>query len=453
MANSSKSLYRVVFADQSSRDYIATDVESVTEALQSRSNPITAVQLVRANVQSDSGNSSGDVIPVMPVQPACPPWGPYPPGPFPPGPGPGPHPHPIPPDRPVIYTNRLMLSDISQLYQPLITFGAKTPEAYRADFVELRRAKSVYQFSVPAYISGGVTVITGLVPDHIHFDEALACSIVQFTSFHKEQDDVQHQWLTTLKIFIDHIEGGSIDVTGTGAGQESVISETGPTAVAFGNIPAGTVLEGLTAIEVLEMALYNSLPPVPPGTVDTPTAVPTDHNFQGSVNVSLSCNTAGAEIHYTLDGSTPNVSSQIYTAPITLFETTVIKAMAAKTGMSDSGVLTVTYTKQDPPGPSYYYGVTQNTAPIDASEIQNGLLGTGPKGNVTITYNGVGYMWFATKYGSQFDAPYDPTFNAPYEGGGIDYDTYPVTINGEQWLLVQGWPGTWNDQSIRFEFN
>ena len=52
----------------------------------------------------------------------------------------------------------------------------------------------------------------------------------------------------------------------------------------------------------------------------------------------------GSEIHYTLDGSVPTAESTLYEGPITLSETTVVKAIAIKDGVSSS-VTSRTYTK------------------------------------------------------------------------------------------------------------
>ena len=49
-------------------------------------------------------------------------------------------------------------------------------------------------------------------------------------------------------------------------------------------------------------------------------------------------------IYYTLDGSTPTASSTLYSAPITLSDTTTVKAIAIKDGVSSS-VTSRTYTK------------------------------------------------------------------------------------------------------------
>ncbi len=48
--------------------------------------------------------------------------------------------------------------------------------------------------------------------------------------------------------------------------------------------------------------------------------------------VSLSFTDAEAEIRYTVDGSVPTVSSELYTGPLTVTDTTTIKAVAVKNG-------------------------------------------------------------------------------------------------------------------------
>lgn len=59
-----------------------------------------------------------------------------------------------------------------------------------------------------------------------------------------------------------------------------------------------------------------------------------------SVDVTMSCDTAGVTIRYTTDGSTPNGSSTEYTAPVTVSASTLIRAIAIKGGLSNSPVAT-----------------------------------------------------------------------------------------------------------------
>ena len=76
--------------------------------------------------------------------------------------------------------------------------------------------------------------------------------------------------------------------------------------------------------------------------------------FDETTQVTMSGPT-GSEIHYTVDGSTPTTESTLYESPITLSETTTIKAIAIKDGIS-SAVTSRTYTKgvnaggEDEPG-------------------------------------------------------------------------------------------------------
>lgn len=59
--------------------------------------------------------------------------------------------------------------------------------------------------------------------------------------------------------------------------------------------------------------------------------------------LTLSCSTEGASIYYTLDGSTPDATSTLYTAPITISQTTTVKAIAYATNMNHSIIASATY--------------------------------------------------------------------------------------------------------------
>ena len=80
--------------------------------------------------------------------------------------------------------------------------------------------------------------------------------------------------------------------------------------------------------------------------VAKPVFSPAESTFTGSVSVTLSTSTAGAEIYYTTDGSEPTKLSTKYTVAISVSDTTTLKAKAFKTDFVDSDVVTKTYTKQ-----------------------------------------------------------------------------------------------------------
>jgi len=82
----------------------------------------------------------------------------------------------------------------------------------------------------------------------------------------------------------------------------------------------------------------------PAGTVAAPVFDPNGGVFLNPVSVSMSSATAGASIHYTLDGSAPTAASTLYASPITIAATTTLKAIAVLPGSPSSGITTATYS-------------------------------------------------------------------------------------------------------------
>ena len=66
--------------------------------------------------------------------------------------------------------------------------------------------------------------------------------------------------------------------------------------------------------------------------------------FAESTSATISCATAGASIYYTVDGSAPTSASTAYSGAIALTDTTTVKAVAVKDGVSSS-VTTKVFTK------------------------------------------------------------------------------------------------------------
>ena len=96
--------------------------------------------------------------------------------------------------------------------------------------------------------------------------------------------------------------------------------------------------------------------------------------------IELSCGTEGAEIHYTLDGSTPDQNSTKYEGPFTINENCTVKAVAFKEFWDDSeiaskeatGIVTVRFKQEE--NSSAYNGKSQMpeieaNGEIDLSEI------------------------------------------------------------------------------------
>lgn len=80
------------------------------------------------------------------------------------------------------------------------------------------------------------------------------------------------------------------------------------------------------------------------GTVVTPTFSPVAGTYTSTQSVTISTTTSGATIRYTIDGSAPTGSSTLYSGAINISVTTTLKAIALKSGMTDSAVASGVYT-------------------------------------------------------------------------------------------------------------
>ena len=77
--------------------------------------------------------------------------------------------------------------------------------------------------------------------------------------------------------------------------------------------------------------------------VATPTFSPKAGRYAEAQSVTISCETEGATIYYTLDGTTPTASSSVYSSALAISETTTVKAIAVK-DEEQSAVATAKYT-------------------------------------------------------------------------------------------------------------
>jgi hypothetical protein len=76
----------------------------------------------------------------------------------------------------------------------------------------------------------------------------------------------------------------------------------------------------------------------------TPTFSPVAGTYTSTQSVQILCSTSGATIYYTLDGSTPNTGSSVYSTPISVSASETINAIATATGYTQSNVGSATYT-------------------------------------------------------------------------------------------------------------
>lgn len=200
-----------------------------------------------------------------------------------------------------------------------------------------------------------------------------------FTFLHKKNNSTTNVATTyaEMRIYTDHsvevfptVPGKVISSVIVTTGSESYGTVMGKAVVTAGSSSAtasavtgiSTVnlsvvtfdLSGVTGCEYVKFALsaqsralswkiiYSEASGTP--TVATPLFAPGSGNYLEAQQVSLTSATDGAAIYYTLDGSEPDNTKSLYTAPFSISTTTTVKAVAYKADMNTSSVSTATYT-------------------------------------------------------------------------------------------------------------
>ena len=79
-------------------------------------------------------------------------------------------------------------------------------------------------------------------------------------------------------------------------------------------------------------------------TCATPTFSVAEGTYNNDQSVTLSCETEGAAIHYTIDGSDPTSSSPTYSSALSISSTQTLKAIAIKSGYTNSSIASAAYT-------------------------------------------------------------------------------------------------------------
>ena len=138
-------------------------------------------------------------------------------------------------------------------------------------------------------------------------------------------------------------EGGTCSVSGTRSvrfGQNGTYA----TRTVTGSIVCSNVAFGGDPLpNVAKVCDYQDSGTAPTGTAN-PVFSLAAGTYATAQTVSLSTPTAGATIYYTTNGSTPTTGSTVYSAPLAINATTTVMALATASGLSNSGVVSATYT-------------------------------------------------------------------------------------------------------------
>ncbi len=79
-----------------------------------------------------------------------------------------------------------------------------------------------------------------------------------------------------------------------------------------------------------------------------PEANPAGGEYTASFDVELTCETPGAVIYYTIDGTEPDENKRLYVGSIPIERTTTLKAIAYADGLAESEILVAEYTIRQP---------------------------------------------------------------------------------------------------------
>lgn len=102
----------------------------------------------------------------------------------------------------------------------------------------------------------------------------------------------------------------------------------------------------IQAIAIMDGAFNSSVATSGVLTVDAllaPTFSLSEGTYTGNKSVTITCDGADS-IHYTLDGTDPTGDSQEYSAPLSIKETSTLKAMAVAVGKANAPIAEATYT-------------------------------------------------------------------------------------------------------------
>jgi hypothetical protein len=204
--------------------------------------------------------------------------------------------------------------------------------------------------------------------------------------------------------------------------------------------------------------------------LERPTIEPAADRFADSVSVTLSHPAPGVELRYTLDGTDPTVSSPLYTGPIKLSYSTIVRARAFRPGVEEmpeepdstlvSAPLEANYLRQEPMAPAtvtatkpglaytYYVGdwslgadIPPGLDPSSQGEIAGLFDMPGRSTDHGYLYNYTGYLNIPQDGVYSFHQPTEmvtPSIDAGYD--------LRLWLGKEEWSPSTGWHNyaTWS---------
>ena len=169
--------------------------------------------------------------------------------------------------------------------------------------------------------------------------------------------------------------------------------------------------------------------------VAAPTFSPAAGTYTGAQGVTISSATAGSTIYYTTNGTNPTTASTVYSAPITISSSCTIKAMAAKSGMTNSDVASAAYTIMHKVAPPTFSPATGTYIGTQSVTITSATAGS----TIYYTTNGTIPTTASAVYSSPVLVATSGTIKAMAVKNGMlnsDVGSAAFTIQSYEWALV-----------------
>lgn len=205
----------------------------------------------------------------------------------------------------------------------------------------------------------------------------------------------------------------------------SAVYSTALTVSQTTTVNAIAVAAGYSNSAVASATYTINLPPAA-----APVFTPGAGMYTSIQKVKITDATKGATIYYTLDGSTPTTASTVYTAKISVSQTTTINAIAAVAGFSNSAVASATYIINLPPAAA----PTFNPAAGTYTSIQTVTIAdTTTCASIYYTLDGSTPTTASAKYSKALTVSQSTTINAiavatGYSSSAVASVTYIINL-------------------------
>ena len=213
-----------------------------------------------------------------------------------------------------------------------------------------------------------------------HFGAALLAPGEHLIVFASDKDKKGVYWHTNFKI---SASGETVVLTdAAGAVVDRIDVPTSSGDIAWGRTGDGA---SAWAFQTPSPGAANIgkiiLPYADPVTVSPPAGF-----YPAAVNVTLSA--AGNRIYYTLDGSDPDSASALYTGPVSVAKTAVLKAVSVETGHQPSRCAHATYFINET---SKLPVVSLTSDPANLFDYNTGIYADGPGWTPAAPHHGANY--------------------------------------------------------------